>query len=176
MTEQELAERCRQGDREAQRELYAQTCDSIYRLLLRMTHHRDEALDLTQATYLRAFQNIHQFDGASRLSSWVYRIAMNEALQFLRQRRRHAGHLRTIAESAGRPTGGDPDARLDVAEALARLSAEDRALIVLRHFEGLSYEEMAAALGKPAGTIASGLNRARRALRELLGDEPEGGR
>ncbi len=173
MTERELAERCREGDREAQHELYAQTCDLLYRLLLRMTHDPDEATDLTQATYLRVFQNIDQFDGASRLSSWVYRIAVNEGLQFLRRRKRQGKHLRVIAERSERTADGHADLRLDVVAALDSLSAEDRALIVLRHFEGLSYAEMARVLGKPAGTIASGLNRARQTMRELLTDNPE---
>lgn len=173
MTEDQIVEGCRRRDRTAQRELYAQTSKKIYRLLRRMTRNSDDAFDLTQSTYLRVFERIDQFDGASRLTSWVYRIAINEALQFLRQRRRHESRLAKVAKSS---TMAGPqeseDVQMDVEEALAKLSEPDRALIVLRYIEGLSYTEIAQVLEKPVGTISSGLNRARQALRDAL--EPRG--
>lgn len=172
MTESQLIQRCSQGDRDAQRELYAQTCDRIYRLLLKMTHNPEDASDLTQATYIRVLQNIHQFDGTSRVATWVYRIAVNEALQFLRGEKRRG--LRELDRGQGTIAASETtasDARLDVAEALAQLPADERALIVLRYFEGLSYAEMAEILGKPSGTIGSELNRTRQKLRDVLAPE-----
>jgi RNA polymerase sigma-70 factor (ECF subfamily) len=172
MTENHLVERCRQGDREAQRELYAQTCDRIYRLLLKMTHNPENASDLTQSTYIRVLQNIHQFDGASRLATWLYRVAVNEALQFLRGEKMR--RLRELDRGQDAITGSETaafDARMDVAEALTRLSGDERALIVLRYFEGLSYADMAEILGKPSGTIGSELNRVRQKLRDVLAPE-----
>lgn len=172
MTESQLIQRCRQGARDAQRELYAQTCDRIYRLLLKMTHNPEDASDLTQATYIRVLQNIHQFDGTSRVATWVYRIAVNEALQFLRGEKRRG--LRELDRGRGTIAASETaasDARLDVAEALAQLPPDERTLIVLRYFEGLSYAEMAEILGKPSGTIGSELNRARQKLRDVLAPE-----
>jgi RNA polymerase sigma-70 factor (ECF subfamily) len=170
VNEHELVERCRQGDREAQRELYARTSDRVYGLLLRMTGNADDAADLAQDTYLRAFRGIGQFRETASVATWVYQIALNEARQFLRRRKRREeapGEMDEVAEASGR-TGHDP-IRLDIEEALARLPEGERTLIVLRHLEGLSYQEMARVLAKPAGTIASGLNRARQMLREQLG-------
>ncbi len=172
MTESQLVERCRQGDRDAQRELYAQTCDRIYRLLLKMTHNPEDASDLTQGTYTRVFQNIVQFDGASRVATWVYRVAVNEALQFLRQeKRRGRREMEKTQDTVTNSGTAVSDARMDVAEALAQLSGDERALIVLRYFEGLSYAEMADVLGKPSGTIGSELNRVRHKLRDILAPE-----
>jgi RNA polymerase sigma-70 factor (ECF subfamily) len=172
VTEHEIVKRCRQGDREAQRELYARTSDRIYRLLLRMTRNPDDAFDLAQDTYLRAFERIHQFDGQAKVATWVYRVAVNEALQFLRRRQRRDRAMEERVSPAS-PGGVDEasarDARLDVEAAIDRLPEDERALIVLRHFEGLGYAEMARVLDKPPGTIASGLSRARRMLRDLLG-------
>ena len=169
MTESQLVERCRQGDRDARHELYARTCDRIYRLLLRMTRNPDDAMDLAQSTYVRVFQGIEQFSGASSLTTWVYRIAVNEALQWLRGRKRR---IRRDADRQGGPvTGAGTDAadtRMDVEGALSQLPDEQRALLALRYLDELSYAEIADILGKPPGTVGSELNRARQSLRALL--------
>jgi len=170
VNEHELVEQCRKGDRKAQRELYAQTSDRVYRLLFRMTRNADDASELAQETYLRVFRSIGEFKGKASVATWIYQIALNEARQFLRRLKRReevAGDVEQLVESSGQ-TGHD-SLRLDIEEALARLPEAERALIVLRHLEGLSYDEMAEVLEKPAGTIASGLNRARQMLREQLG-------
>jgi RNA polymerase sigma-70 factor, ECF subfamily len=171
VTEKQLVDGCRRQDREAQRQLYAQTADRIYRLLLRMTRNAEEAADLTQETYIRVFRHIDRFEGDSSLYTWIYRIAVNEARQHFRRRGRHDEILR---EEMGRPVeaqaGGQEASALamDVRAALDRLPAEERMLITLKYFEGLDYAQIAEALEKPAGTVASGLNRARRMLQGFL--------
>ncbi len=175
MTESQLVERCREGDREAQRELYALTSDRVHRLLIRMTGNPDDALDLTQDTYIRVFERIHQFDGHSRIATWVYRVAVNEALQFLRRQGRQRLPQFRDSESptdAAQAPVVATDVRLDVGLALTQLPEWERTLVILRHFEGLNYAEMARVLEKPEGTIASGLNRARKMLRDMLGPGP----
>ena len=170
VNESELVERCRKGDREAQRELYARTSDRVYRVLFRMTRNADDASELAQETYLRVFRGIGEFKGTASVATWVYQIALNEGREFLRRRKRReevSGGVDELVESPGQ--SGHDQIRLDIEEALARLPEAQRTLIVLRHLEGLSYGEMAQVLGKPAGTIASGLNRARQMLREQLG-------
>ena len=92
MTERELVELCRRGDRQAQRALYDQTAEAIYRLALRMTRNADDAFDVAQDTYVRAFTRIEQFDGRSSLATWLHRIAVNEALQLLRRRKNEQHH------------------------------------------------------------------------------------
>jgi RNA polymerase sigma-70 factor (ECF subfamily) len=169
VTDKELTARCRRREREAQRVLYERCGDRIYRLLLRMTHNADDAADLTQETFIRAFEKIGTFGGTSSLTTWVYRIAVNEALQFLRRRRTEERAAMRVSQGLSTTAPSDRgDTRLDVTEALARIPDDDRALLVLRYIEGLSYNEMAEVLNKPAGTIASGLNRARQLLRDVM--------
>lgn len=172
MIADETVQKCREGDRDAQRELYARTSDQVYRLLLRMTGSSEDAFDLSQETYLKVFARIDAFEGTSSVSTWIYRIAVNEALQHLRWRQRHARKMQAMAstiEADERPKNAGI-AAIDVHQALAAIPDQERALIVLRHFDGLSYEEIGKVLDKPSGTIASALNRARHMLRDRLAD------
>ncbi len=169
VTEQELLERCRGGDREARQELYVRTSERIYRLLLKMTASPDDAFDLAQETYLKAFARIGQFDGRSSIATWLYRVAVNEALQFLRRREK----LRvTVPEAAAeRRTDSDIErhtVRLDINGALAVIAQTDRAMLLLRYQEGLDYRTIAEVVGCAEGTVASRLNRARQRVREIL--------
>jgi len=169
MLEHELIERCRQGDRSAQHEVYSRTAERIYWLLLRITGNRDDASDLAQDTYVRAFTRARQFDGRSSFETWLCRIAINQALQ---ERRRVTLAQRTLATSNGRDvqpaTCPAQDQRIDVEDALAQLSTADRTIVVLRYQEGLDYAAIADLVGCPPGTVASRLNRARLRVRELL--------
>jgi len=168
----EIVRNCREGDRDAQRELYARTSDQVYRLLLRMTGNPDDAFDLAQETYLKVFARIQDFEGSSSVQTWIYRVAVNEALQHLRRRKRDARKLKAAASTIQTNDGAETAtlAAMDVRQALAAIPDYERTLIILRHFDQLSYEDMGRVLDKPAGTIASALNRARRLLRERLGD------
>lgn len=169
MVDRELVERCRRGDRKAQHELYAVTSDRVYRILLRITGRQDDALDLAQEAYFRAFTRIHQFDGQSSFFTWLCRIAVNEALQFLR-REGTARAKREAAASQARPQAGaaDCDTRLDIEAAMAELAPEERAMLLLRYQEGLDYKAIGEVTDNPPGTVASRLNRARERLRQIL--------
>lgn len=174
LTQAELIAGCLRGDSHARQALYTRTSDRIYRLLLRLTHNPDDAADLLQETYIRVFTHLEGFQGTANLETWIYRIALNEARQSFRRQGRQERLLET---EATRPMAISDDGqqtlatRIDVREAVDRLPEEERTLIVLRYFEGLDYARMAEVLEKPAGTIASGLNRARRMLQTQLGDE-----
>lgn len=168
-TELRLIEGCRRGDRAAQRELYVRTSERIYRVLLKITRDPDRAFDLAQETYLKALSKIDQFVGRSSLATWLYRIAVNEAL--------HAARRAAVAKSASAalrvtsltdPSTDQAATRLDVGEALAQLPEADRAILVLRYQEGLDYAAIAEITGLADGTIASRLNRARQRLRDIL--------
>jgi len=176
MTEQELIAGCQRGERDAQRALYERTSERIYRLLLRMTRCPAAAEDLAQETYLKAFAAIATFEGRSSLDAWLYRIALNEALQAARRR---PTLLLDPEHAARRPAKAD-DAqaaalRLDLESALAKLEPMDRAVLLLRHQEGLDYRAIAEVTQVAMGTVASRLNRARARLRALLADfSPDG--
>lgn len=169
-SERALRERCRRGDRDAQRELYESTSDRIYRLLLKMTGNRHDAADLLQDTYVKGFERIGGFDGRSSLATWLYKIAVNETLCFFRRARTVRDKLESIGQSQanGRPSSDAVAVRLDVHAALAGLEPSDRAVLLLRHQEGLDYRAMAEVLGCAPGTVASRLSRARERLRILL--------
>lgn len=168
MTDQELVQRGRQEDREAQREIYTRNADRVYRLLLRMTGNVEDASELTQDVFLRVFKKLAQFDERAGLGTWIYQIAINEGRQFLRKRKRQDIRLAEIEPGSDVEQDHAAALRLDVAEALDRLPEEEKTLLVLRYFEQQSYAEMAETLDKPPGTIASGLNRARKLLQEKL--------
>ena len=171
MTETELVQRCCDGDREAQGELYARTSRRIYGLLLRMTGSEEAAADLAQETYLRAFARIKDFDARSTIATWLYRIAVNEALQHLRRLQRERGRLESVLPEVASSGAEDRhSAQLDVAAALSALSPDDRAVLLLRYQEGLDYRRMATVLDCAEGTVASRLNRARAKLADLLGE------
>ncbi|GJQ28071.1 MAG: RNA polymerase sigma factor [Phycisphaerae bacterium] len=171
MTEADLIAQCRKGDREAQRILYTLTCDRIYRLLLRMTRRAETATDLAQDVYLRAFTRIAQFKGDSSIETWLYRIAVNEALQFLRRKE----PLRLSSDSVQELASNDHEidrtiTSIDLEYALNRLDPADQAILLLRYQEGLDYHAIAEALDCAGGTVASRLNRARDRLRQILGN------
>lgn len=169
MTEHDLVKRCREGDREAQRALYDRTSGPVYRLLLKMTANPDDAFDLAQETYLKAFTRINQFDGRSSVATWLYRVAVNEALQFLRSAGRTRARLREISpEQCAESNIEQSSIRLDMNDALATLPPSDRAMLLLRYQEGLDYRAIAEVVGCASGTVASRLNRAHRNLREIL--------
>jgi RNA polymerase sigma-70 factor (ECF subfamily) len=172
LTDHELAELCRQGERTAQHEVYNRTSGRIYRLLLKLTRNADHAFDLSQETYVRAFTRIHQFDGRSSLATWLYRIAVNEAFQFARRRTTADVKLGELRQrKAGETASGQDATQIDVAEALATLSPEDRTILLLRYQEGLDYAALSEVIGCPPGTVASRLSRAREKLRSLLGKD-----
>ena len=169
VTEHDLVQRCREGNREAQRELYDRTSEHIYRLLLKMTTSTDDAFDLTQETYIKAFTRIAQFDGRSSVATWLYRVAVNEALQFLRRAGQMRAKLQEIVPDDRMESDIEQSTiRLDVNDALALLPPHDRAMLALRYQEGLDYRAIAEVVGCAAGTVASRLNRARQGLRGIL--------
>jgi RNA polymerase sigma-70 factor (ECF subfamily) len=174
MDESALIQGCRRRDRKSQRELYERFVERIYRLTLRLSGNPQDAADLTQETFVRAFERIGRFEGRSGVGTWLYRIATNEALQLFRARQRQDRHLRRLSQE--RPIAEEPDgagARQDVEQALGRLSDPHRAILLLKYQEGLSYDEIAEVLEVSPGTVASRLNRARAELRTLLHAETE---
>ena len=144
MTEPELVKRCAEGNREAQRALYDRTSGRVYRLLLKMTASPDDAFDLAQETYLKAFARIGQFDGRSAIATWLYRVAVNEALQFLKRASRTRVKLHEVAPANGVPSDAEwSTVRLDVNAALADLAPNERIILLLRYQEGLDYRAIA---------------------------------
>ena len=140
----------------------------VYAQMVRMVGVQD-ADDVTQQVFLHLFRKLDKFDGRSKLETWVYSLASNEALQFLRSRSRHATD--TLLDD---PTScsSNVQEKFEQAEllnlALSRIDPELRAVLVLKEQQDFSYREIAEAVGIPEGTVGSRLNRARAELREKL--------
>ncbi len=156
------------GDRTAQRQLYESCHQTMFRLAVRMVGLQ-EAEEVTQQIFLQAFRSIGQFNGRSRFETWMYRLAVNESLQYLRRNRRR---YRTLDwEPVDESYSGDGGERKELLEhALARIDPELRSIFLLRELENLSYGDIAEALQIREGTVGSRLNRARRELRKHISD------
>lgn len=151
----------------------------IYTLLLRLTGNPEEAEDLTQEVFLKAARSFDSFRGQSQASTWLFRIAVNAARDRWRRRRLEpesfeealaAGRAQEPATTAGFTERGvdRQEAREMVESGLARLEPPMREILLLRESEGLSYEELAAVLDLPLGTVQSRLARARATLRDWI--------
>ncbi len=167
--EVQLIESCRLGDRDAQRQLYERHCDQVYRLMYRMVGESN-ADDLTQQVFCCLFQRLGKFEARSSFSTWLYRLASNEALQFLRRRPQRDPHQAMVSEPMDdRISAFERTEQRDLLEyALAELDPELRIIFLLRESDELSYYDIAMTLDIAEGTVASRLNRARRCLRELI--------
>lgn len=139
----------------------------------RIVINRADAEDATQMALISIVRALPNFDGRSKFSTWVYRIATNAALDEVRRTRRRAIPSDDPVVYSGQTSGGADgvDAQLDVSAALARLPEEYRTAIVLRHIADLEYEEIAAIQGVPVGTVRSRLSRGRTQLAEILGNQ-----
>lgn len=163
-----LLSRCRLGNREAQQQLYECHHQPIYRLLARMVGQTD-ADDVMQDVFLQVFRTLNQFNGQSQFETWLYRVAINQALQHLRKRRR--SQWKTL-EGDLMDHQTDKMHELEEKEllecALARLEPDLRAIFLLREVEKCSYSQIAETTQLPEGTVASRLNRARQLLKQHL--------
>lgn len=177
MNEQRLIEACQARDRDAQRLVYDRTVRQVHRLIYRMVGNADDAIDLTQQVYIRVFASIAGFRGECSLSTWVYRVAVNETLSFIRRRRTENRHVRECAvgilDRSEEPRGRDE--RMDVRAAIECLDEDERIVLLLRYDQGLDYRAIADLLDCAEGTVASRLNRARQRLRTVLQQDYGGG-
>jgi RNA polymerase sigma-70 factor (ECF subfamily) len=186
--EAQFVERLRAGEAAAFDRLVQERSGEVYALLYRLTEDAEEARDLTQETFLRAFQNVARFRGDADLKTWIYRIAINQARNRWRwwRRRRRDKTVSLDVESGERSeTLGatlrdteqcDPEQQTLAREretvlrrALQTLGHPFREAVILRDVEGLSYEEIAATLEISVGTVKSRLSRGRIELRRKLG-------
>jgi RNA polymerase sigma-70 factor (ECF subfamily) len=135
----------------------------VYNYLLRITSNREDALDLTQDVFLKAYQNLRKLDDAGRFAPWLYRIAHNEAYSMFRKRRPETDidELEPEATETKVTIGGSSvfpmELSLAVASALGRLSPEQREAVVLKVYQGFKFEEMSEILSCPVSTIKSRL-------------------
>jgi len=181
--ERVLIDRATAGDRDARRGLFERHREAAYRTALRITGREEDALDVVQDAFLRAFERLAEFQRDSSFQTWLLRIVVNRALDMLRARKVRAtvtlddGRGLAEARSPRQDDEGRPESELArrelaarVRAAIAKLPPEQRAVLALYATGEMTYGEIADALGIPIGTVMSRLYHARRRLFELLPD------
>jgi RNA polymerase sigma-70 factor (ECF subfamily) len=165
-----LVFQCRGGNRQAFEELLARYERQVFGAAFRILHHREDATDVTQTAFLRAYEHLDRYDPAQRFCSWIYRIAVNEALDLVRSRRRSEPLLDDAPTDRAGPDEMAAQEENDAAmqAALMDLKIDYRTVIVLKHLQDCSYEEIAQILECPVKTVKSRLFTARQALRDVL--------
>ena len=174
--ERQLVLRIQAGSREAFEELLDAYETRVYRLALRLTDSISDAEDVTQEIFLAVYKSLGNFRGNSALGTWIYRVAMNHCLEFRRKRRLDTLPLDEEIALVSQDWRHDPVQSADKRELSAKVEAAinclsplHRDVIVLHELQGLTYQEVAAALDVPVGTVKSRLSNAFRRLRDLLG-------
>ncbi|HVO13261.1 MAG TPA: sigma-70 family RNA polymerase sigma factor [Vicinamibacteria bacterium] len=179
--DRELVARCREGDTAAFARLVSLHERMVFNLAARLLGDAEEARDVAQEVFLQVYRRLGRFEGRSSLKTWIYRIVVNQCHNRRRFWHRHGRdredpldeRLAAPRAPGRRPPGPYEEACAQerartVQQALLRLPFPQRSVLVLREVEGLSCEEVAAALGIPDGTVKSRLSRAREALRQSL--------
>jgi RNA polymerase sigma-70 factor (ECF subfamily) len=175
----DLARAAARGDRAALDRLLERHVDRVHAICRRVLGHPEDALDATQEALLSVARRISTFDQRSQFTTWLYRVAVNAALDEARRRNRRPGHLDPEVDLAAHepPIDAVVADRVDVDAALACIPPEFRAAVALRDLAGLDYAQIAQILDIPPGTVRSRIARGRAALADRLGNrEPGTGR
>ena len=170
ITDTEAVRRCKAGDRRAFDVLLKRHERMVYNLALRMVRDSDDAADVTQSVFIKVYEKLDGFDEQYKFFSWLYRIAVNEALSYLEHRKREQRLDGIDAAEEEEETVDDELVERDqqIQEGLMALKEEHRALIILKHMQGLSYEEIGQILDIPLKMVKSRLYSARQQLKDLL--------
>jgi RNA polymerase sigma-70 factor (ECF subfamily) len=162
--------RCLDGRAEAFEEIVARYQKPMFNLIYQMVHDYEDAREITQTAFLKAFSSLKRFDQERRFFSWLCRIAMNESINALASRKPSEPILSDFASAAASPEdrASAAEVRACLRRALQTLSPEYRAVITLRHIANCSYREASEILGIPEKTVKSRLFSARQLLREEL--------
>lgn len=173
-SEKRLIERCRAGDIEAFGTLWEQHRSAVFRSILGIVGNTQDAEDLTQDTFLRAYRALDSFRGEAQLRTWLIRIGVHLAIDHVKRKKAHP-EVSLDWDVGGAHADIDPhtaaernELRETVRKAIEALPAHHRAVIVLREIEGMDYSEMAEALGCSIGSVKLRLFRARRLLKQRL--------
>ena len=182
-TEALLIDHLREGDETALAPLVDKYKRMVHRLAMQITRNHEDANDVMQETFIKVYQSIHTFRQEAAFETWIYRIAVNEALNFVKRRKRRrespldtikesdfSADLRHKAEKANDPhiQAEKSELRHWVTKAVNSLSLKHRIVVILHELEGLTHAEVASILNCSEGTVRSRLHYARKQLRVLL--------
>ncbi len=156
------------------RQLMQQEQEKIYRMIRRMVIDHADADDLTQSTFIKVFENIHEFEGKSKLSTWIYRIAINEALNFLRHKRRKLfipmvnveSQLAKIIDTGSNFNGDEIEKKLQ--KAILTLPEKQRLVFNMRYYEDMKYDEISDIVGTSVGALKASYHIAEEKIEKFL--------
>lgn len=178
LSDWELVKQCQAGDLGAFQGLVSRYHQKVYLVSLGLLRNREDALEVAQEAFFRAYRKINGFQGGSSFYTWIYRIAVNLSIDTQRRRKRNPlelrasmdGVLESQNEVARDPFADMQDKELGerLTQAINELTPEHKAVIVLRTLEGLSYKDIGAILGCSEGTVMSRLHYARKKLQDKL--------
>jgi RNA polymerase sigma-70 factor (ECF subfamily) len=187
VSELDLVRRCQAGDTEAFNELVTRYRTRIFGMIYNMIHNEQDAWDLAQDSFVKAWKSIKRFRGQSSFYTWIYRIVMNVTIDWARKKQIKAGgtefddaiklkEIDPACKTAPKPvalpyeTMERSEVRARIDRAIAQLSPEHRAVILMKEIEEMQYHEIAETLGCSIGTVMSRLFYARKKLQDLLRD------
>jgi len=183
-----LVSAAKTGDQKAFEDLMKKYRKSVYYMLLKMVYNPDDAEDLTQEAFAKAFTSLHKFDSKFAFSTWLFRIATNNCIDFIRKKKLLTYSIdQPVDEDSDRPFFIDirdknynPNEEMIhsqrsqiIHEAVEKLPQRYKILVQMRYFEEKAYEELADELNLPLGTVKAQLHRARELLNELLANIEE---
>ncbi|MBC8229204.1 sigma-70 family RNA polymerase sigma factor [bacterium] len=182
-----LVKRFKSGDTKAFDELVLKYQKQIYELAYNFTHHVDDAFDLSQEIFLRAFKALDKFKGEAAFYTWLYRIAKNACIDYTRKRKRYQNvaleddilfsyqnSYRGISSDMPDKHAERKELEIEISKAIEQLSPRQKQVFILRHYEGLALKEIAEKLGLRTGSVKAHLFNATRRLRKLLTPYVEG--
>jgi RNA polymerase sigma-70 factor, ECF subfamily len=187
VSELDLVKRCQDGDSEAFDELVTRYRTRVFGMIYNMVHSEQDAWDLAQDSFVKAWKSIKRFRGQSSFYTWIYRIVMNVTIDWLRKKQIKAGgaefddsiQLKEVDPASKTMPKADvlpsesmeqKEIRSEIDKAIAQLSPEHRAVILMKEIDGMQYHEIAETLGCSIGTVMSRLFYARKKLQNLLKD------
>ena len=178
LSDSELVQKCQSGDLNAFEELVSRYHQKVYAVILGLLRNRDDAMEVSQETFFRAYRKIKTFEGGSSFYTWLYRIAVNIAIDAQRRQKRNPLEFRESMDEVleeQHEVAKDPfsdlhekELREKLLSAINDLTPEHKAVIVLRTLEGLSYKDIGEILGCSEGTVMSRLHYARKKLQNKL--------
>jgi RNA polymerase sigma factor (sigma-70 family) len=185
-----LVEKAKEGSQRAYADLMQRYKDSIHFMALKMVNNKDDAMDLTVETFAKAFENLEKYKPDFAFSTWLFRIATNNCIDFIRKKKLTTMSIDSLVDDEGddrpyqiRSDSLNPEEHSikkqqneQLKEIVERLPSRYRTLIMLRYFEELSYEEIAQQLDLPLGTVKAQLFRARDLLSNVMNKNKKGSR
>jgi RNA polymerase sigma-70 factor (ECF subfamily) len=165
-----LVQQCIEGNKKAFEALVERYQKPMFNVALRIINDHEDAADVTQAAFVKAYENLNQFDPRYKFYSWLYRITVNGSLNFINARQRFEGLDGGIPshDKSADEVFAEEDTARNIQQALMKLNPDYRAVIVLSHFRDLSYKEMSDVLGIPEKKVKSRLFTARQLLKNIL--------